>query len=64
MAVLKNKELRVLFVDGSGTVVVGQTWAVRSGLRLRTAVQGPDGNLYVGTDAVSGGDSIWRLVPR
>ncbi len=64
MAVLKNKELRVLFVDGSGTVVVGQTWAVRSGLRLRTAVQGPDGNLYISTDAVSGGDSIWRLVPR
>jgi aldose sugar dehydrogenase len=64
MAVLKGQELRVLFLDGSGTVVVGKTFAVRSGLRLRTAVQGPDGNLYISTDAAAGGDSIWRLVPR
>jgi glucose/arabinose dehydrogenase len=31
--------------------------------RLRTAVQGPDGNLYLTTDIGGSGGSILRVVP-
>ena len=31
--------------------------------RLRTPVQGPDGNLYVTTDIGGGGGSILRVIP-
>ena len=34
------------------------------GDRLRSAVQGPDGNLYVSTDNGSATEVIYRVVPR
>jgi glucose/arabinose dehydrogenase len=58
LAVLKNTELRVLLLNGAGNVT-GQKVALDLGVRLRQAVQGPDGNLYVATDA--GG--IWKVTP-
>ena len=51
--------LRVLFLNGDGTAVNTATDVLKLGVRLRTAVQGPDGNLYIGTDS----GEIWRVVP-
>lgn len=49
LAVLKNAELRMLVVDGSGNVT-GQVQIAQPGPRLRVPVLGPDGKLYVTTD--------------
>jgi glucose/arabinose dehydrogenase len=32
-------------------------------VRLRAAVQGPDGALYVVTDGANGTGAIWRVTP-
>jgi glucose/arabinose dehydrogenase len=60
MAFLKNSELRVLFLTGYGTgagqkIVPGS----QKGVRLRVPVQGPDGKVYVATDADPG--AIWQI---
>jgi glucose/arabinose dehydrogenase len=56
MAVLKGQELRLVNAGNGGhrTIVTGYG-------RLRVAVEGPDGNLYVTTDANPG--RILRVVP-
>ena len=61
-AVLKGAHLRVFFTQPNGTIV-GVDTALAHGVRLRSAVQGPDGNLYVTTDNRPGGDQIWRVIP-
>jgi glucose/arabinose dehydrogenase len=53
-----GQRLRVLFVDAGGNVT-STTDALEVGVRLRSPVQGPDGNLYIGTDA----GEIWKVVP-
>lgn len=37
--------------------------ALALGVRLRAAVQGPDGNLYVVTDGANGAGAIWLVTP-
>jgi glucose/arabinose dehydrogenase len=49
LAVLKDKELRMLVVDSGGNVT-GQLQIHASPVRLRVPVLGPDGKLYVTTD--------------
>lgn len=62
MAVLKSQQLRVMKLDGPGNTM-NQEWVrVTDQGRLRVAVQGPDGNLYVATDASPG--RILRIEPR
>jgi aldose sugar dehydrogenase len=64
IAVLKGQYLLVVFFDdflGFGTI--GTTTNMRGAGRLRSAVQGPDGNLYVSTDNGGGNDGILRAVP-
>jgi glucose/arabinose dehydrogenase len=64
MAVLKGQELRVVFFDAVlGWAAIGTTFEMRGAGRLRSAVQGPDGNLYVTTDNGSGTDAVLRAVP-
>jgi glucose/arabinose dehydrogenase len=65
IALLKNRELFVLFLDdGNGSTNLGTTWALDNlGYRMRSAVQGPDGNLYVSTDNGSGTDVIFQVIP-
>ena len=64
MAVLKARELRVVFFDDFlGFSSIGSTFDMRGLGRLRTAVQGPDGNLYISTDNGSMNDVIVRVVP-
>jgi glucose/arabinose dehydrogenase len=60
--VLKGAQLRVMYPDGTGKVVADFP-ALQLGVRLRTAVQGPDGNLYITTDVGGGGGEIWRITP-
>jgi glucose/arabinose dehydrogenase len=64
IAVLKGQELLVVFFDdvlGFGSI--GATFNMRGGGRLRSAVEGPDGNLYVSTDNGGDNDVIFRAVP-
>ena len=61
MAVLKGQQLRVLGLTADGQAVEQEWTQLTDRGRLRVAVQGPDGNLYVATDSSSG--SILRIVP-
>jgi glucose/arabinose dehydrogenase len=68
MAILKNSELRVLLMNPDGTVNGQFQMPSSGGTRLRSVVQGPDGNLYVATspDSPSAGataGAIWRVTP-
>jgi glucose/arabinose dehydrogenase len=62
-AVLKDKHLRVFQVRSDGSIGTS-TSRLTDGIRLRTPVQGPDGFLYVTTDARPGGDLILRIEPN
>lgn len=61
-AVLKDRHLRVMKLDGPGNTMSAEWIRVTDQGRLRVAVQGPDGNLYVATDASPG--RILRIEPR
>jgi len=61
MAVLKGQQLRVLRFDQGRTSVEAQDVHITDRGRLRVAVMGPDGALYVATDADPG--VILRVVP-
>jgi glucose/arabinose dehydrogenase len=64
IAVLKAQELLVVFFDDFlGFSSIGTTFNMRGAGRLRSAVEGPDGNLYVSTDNGGGADVILRAVP-
>lgn len=60
MAVLKGNEVRVLAFD-SATQVEAQWTRITDRGRIRAAVQGPDGSLYLLTDAASG--QLLRVTP-
>ncbi len=58
VGIMAGQRMEVLTLDASGNT----TSTVNSGLpatRYRALVQGPDGNLYIATDA----GEIWRVVP-
>jgi glucose/arabinose dehydrogenase len=59
---LKGEEMRVFQLDGSGTAVIANPVALNGLGRLRTPVQGPDGNLYV-TTSNGANDKIVRVTP-
>jgi aldose sugar dehydrogenase len=59
---LKDSKARVMFFDANGNVSFA-TPILANGVRLRSAVQGPDGNLYISTDAGGGNDVIYKVVP-
>ena len=62
VAVLKDRHLRIMFVAANGGIS-GTAVALPGSPRLRGAVQGPDGNLYITTDVGGGGGEIWRVQP-
>ena len=55
--------VRVLFLDSAGTSTTGFVDVLQDGIRLRSVVQGPDGNLYVTTDASGANGQIWKVIP-
>lgn len=61
VAVLKDEELNIYNIDGTYKVL-GVESVLKDFGRLRSAVQGPDGNLYLTTDN-SGNDKIIKVVP-
>jgi glucose/arabinose dehydrogenase len=61
VACLKASKLETFFFDGNA--IVGQQSSVTDQGRLRTPVQGPDGNLYVSTSIGTGQDKILKIVP-
>jgi glucose/arabinose dehydrogenase len=62
VAVLKGQQLRVFAFDGTGRRVEQQWVRITSHGRLRVAVQGPNGDLYIATDASPG--EIFRVHPK
>jgi glucose/arabinose dehydrogenase len=64
VAVLKDRQLRLLFVDGNGVLTKQSLADLGANTpRLRSAVQGPDGNLYLATDVGAGAGAIWKVTP-
>jgi aldose sugar dehydrogenase len=64
-AELKNQRLRLLRLNPAGDKADEfRVLCAEQAVRLRTPVLGPDGALYVTTDAKPGGDEIWRLEPE
>jgi glucose/arabinose dehydrogenase len=61
MAVLKDQHLHAVTLDGAGTRVAVEHTAIFGQGRLRSAAQGPDGNLYIATDANPG--RIIKVIP-
>ncbi len=63
LVLLKNAALgqraRLLSLNAAGTSTTAMTDILVEGVRLRSAVQGPDGNLYVSTDS----GQVWKLTP-
>ena len=59
-----GQRLLVMHLDGRGPgSPASPVTALNRGVRLRSAVQGPDGDLYVVTDGNSGTGAIWRVTP-
>jgi glucose/arabinose dehydrogenase len=61
IAVLKGTQLRVMALNGDGTAVDVQWSRITDRGRLRSAVQGPDGALYLVTDESPG--ALLRVEP-
>jgi aldose sugar dehydrogenase len=60
-----ENELRIMFPNSQGTITqtVSAVPFGNTRIRLRSAVQGPDGNLYVATDVDSPNGQILRVIP-
>jgi glucose/arabinose dehydrogenase len=59
-----GQRLLVMHLDAGGTALsASPVTALARGVRLRSAVQGPDGALYIATDGSGGTGAIWRITP-
>lgn len=63
MATLKGQHVRLLQINGDGSVVNDKKVLEDFG-RIRTVVEGPNGDLYLATDNGSGQDKIIRVIPE
>jgi glucose/arabinose dehydrogenase len=64
MAVLKDEHVRLLELDDSGRLKTETELFKGEFGRIRSAVLGPDGDLYLTTDNGSGRDKIVRITPQ
>jgi aldose sugar dehydrogenase len=62
VAFLKDSKARVMLLDGAGGIVSSSPF-LEHGIRLRSAVESPDGDLYIATDVGGGGGAIWKITP-
>lgn len=66
VAFLKDSKARVMLLDGAGGIASSSP-ILPHGIRLRSVVQGPDGDLYVSTDqsgfTLDPVDAIWKVTP-
>jgi aldose sugar dehydrogenase len=59
-----GQRLLIMKLNAAGTALVqAPTTVLNLAVRLRVAVQGPDGNLYVVTDGANGAGAIWKVAP-
>ena len=58
VGIMGGQRLVILELDSDGSVI-SETDATLPAARYRALTQGPDGNLYIATDA----DGIWRVTP-
>jgi glucose/arabinose dehydrogenase len=59
-----GQRLLVMHLDAGGTALTAApVTALARGVRLRSAVQGPEGALYVVTDSAGATGAIWRVTP-
>jgi glucose/arabinose dehydrogenase len=59
-----GQRLLVMHLNAAGTALTAApVTALARSVRLRSAVQAPDGNLYVVTDGTGGAGAIWKVVP-
>jgi glucose/arabinose dehydrogenase len=63
MCALKGSQARVLVLNQPGTAYVAQYTILTGHGRLRTPVEGPNGNLYVTTSNGNNQDVILRIAP-
>lgn len=63
VAVLKGQQLRVFGFTADGLAVEAQWTAITDRGRLRSAVQGTNGRLYIATDGGGTAGAILRVVP-
>jgi glucose/arabinose dehydrogenase len=75
VAMLKTQRLVIMFFDSSNAVYATALAVVEPNWRLRSVVEGPDGFLYIATNALRFGmpphlkpgfdtAEIWRLIPK
>lgn len=64
VAVLKDEHVRIMRLQKDGTLQDESVQLKNNHGRLRSAVQGPDGMLYLTTDNGNGRDSILRVTPK
>jgi glucose/arabinose dehydrogenase len=62
VGIMASQRVDVLELDSKG-IATGVTTMNLPARRIRSIVQGPDGNLYLATDERSGAE-IWRLAPN
>jgi glucose/arabinose dehydrogenase len=59
-----GQRVLVMHLNGAGSALTAPpVTALALRQRLRVAVQGPDGNLYLTTDGNAGQGAIWRVTP-
>jgi glucose/arabinose dehydrogenase len=60
-----GQRLLVMHLNGAGTALLpgSPVTALAQGIRLRAAVQGPNGDLFVVTDQDAGSGQIYRIAP-
>jgi aldose sugar dehydrogenase len=59
-----GQRLLVMHLNPAGTALTEPAvTALARGVRLRSAVEGPDGDLYVVTDGTGSDGAIWKVVP-
>lgn len=64
VCVQKDRHLMILEMNAAGTSTLSvEQRFTTDNYRLRSAVQGPDGYLYIATDNSGGTDQIWQVVP-
>ncbi len=62
VGILGGERIYILRLDTAGALLTHPELNLPQGARIRSLVQGPDGNLYAATDSDQG--QLWRLTPN
>ncbi len=63
VALLAGRRIEILRLNAAGSSATNTPILNTLNIRLRTAVLGPDGALYVLTNDKPGGDEVWKISP-